>query len=90
MGVAMKRIEIKSTKLMHFPEHDPPGSTEKDMQRSELQRHIAEYLANGGVITDVGADSGMHYPPRRTRRAQINFIKRWDYGKRKSAENADK
>lgn len=72
-----------SLNLRHFPERDPAGTTEKARMRSELERHVGEYLAAGGEIKDVGNQSGVEYPVRRTRRAQINFLRKKDFGRTK-------
>lgn len=49
--------------------------------RDEIDKLTAEYLAKGGKITFVPAGEGVerHYPVKRTRKAQINFIRNRDY-----------
>ena len=64
-----------SDDLRHFPKHDPAPIAEKTGARLKLHQDIDDYLAHGGVITEHGTESGVHYPKHRTRIAQINFIK---------------
>lgn len=45
--------------LRHFPEHDPPGLTEKARQRAELERQTAEFLARGNQITQCAPDDSL-------------------------------
>ena len=49
--------------------------------RSELEIKVAEYLASGKQITNLEAGDSREktYPIRRTRRAQINFLRKRDY-----------
>lgn len=70
-----------SINLRHLPERDPASTTIKTAERTELQRRVDEYLATGGVIQDVGNQSGMIYT-KRTRKAQVNFIRKRDYRRR--------
>ncbi len=72
-----------SDDLIHFTKHDPVPTGGKVRERSKLEQDIEAFLANGGQITEHGTESGVHYPIRRTRAAQINLLKRLDYGRRK-------
>jgi hypothetical protein len=65
--------------LRHFPELDPITATAKDKLRQTLAEQVDAYLAKGGVIQDVGNQSGMIWPVRRDRKSQVNFIKKRDY-----------
>lgn len=69
-----------SDKLLHFTSDDPPPLS-KEQERKTLAQHIDEYLAKGGKITEVPPDESAerHYPIKRTRKAQINFIRNRDY-----------
>jgi len=70
-----------SDKLMHFTTNDPPACDEKTEQRQEISQHVNEYLAKGGQINalDQNDSASKHLPLRRTKREQIDYVKRRDY-----------
>lgn len=72
-----------SDSLRHFPSQDPPA-LEKTKEREEIQSQVEEYLAKGGKITEIPFDESAekYWPLKRTRQAQINFIRNRDYKKR--------
>jgi len=76
-------MAIDSDKIIRLGATEPPNTTTRDAERKTLAQQVAEYLAKGGVIEDATGKSGIYYPPRRTRQAQINFIKNRDYKRRK-------
>jgi hypothetical protein len=65
-----------SDDLRHFPKNDPVPKSGRMDARSKLQADIDDYLASGGQITEHGIEPGVNYPIRRTRAAQINFVRR--------------
>ena len=72
-----------SPSLRHFPDHDPPPG--KDKERSKLEQDIEAYLNNGGEISQHDmTESGQAYPVRRSRKAQINFLRKRDYRRSKA------
>ena len=83
MGVTMKRIEILSIKLRHFPETDPPATTEKSRQRVEIEAQVAEYLARGLAITEYAAqDNKAAKVPINATQEQMREMKRKNYNYR--------
>jgi hypothetical protein len=47
---------MRSEKLRHFPETDPPSATyrpEKQREREEIQELIKKFLSNGGQIHEI-------------------------------------
>lgn len=71
---------MDSDKLRHFPE---PPNEDKATLREVIKRQTAEFLAKGGKITEVPPEESAekHYPIKRTRKAQINFIRNRDYNR---------
>lgn len=71
-------MTIDHPDLPHFPEHDPPSSSEKESMREKIARQIQEYLANGKVIhkVDHTANKTWGEPIKRTRKEQIQTMKR--------------
>lgn len=74
-----------SDKLRHFASQDPPPVLPKERERSQLQKDIEAFLAKGGEITQAVSEN--HWPQRRSREQQINFLKTKDFERRKSAKN---
>ena len=64
-----------SDDLIHFPKLDPSPIGEKTEERSKLQQDIEAFLAGGGEIIKIDTTVCVHYPMRRTRTAQINFLR---------------
>lgn len=73
-----------SRDLRYFTSTDPPPLS-KEQERKTLAEQVDEYLAKGGTITEIPAGEGAerHYPIKRSRKAQINFIRNRDYSRRK-------
>ena len=57
-------------------------------RKKTTKQTVEEFLASGGAIEVVepGA-TGVHYPIRRSRKAQVNFLKRRDWDRAKKGEN---
>ena len=72
-----------SDDLPHFPQQDPPSTTERRDDRSKLQQDIDAFLAQGGTISEHGIESGVHYPIRQTKKALVNFLKRRSFRRNK-------
>lgn len=82
----MESIHVEqdmSDKLRHFTSQDPPGA-DKAEEREKLARDVAEYLAKGNEIETVpeGESAGKHYPVKRSRKSQVNFIRRRSFNRR--------
>ena len=84
----MTDLQNKSDKLRHFPELDPKPNGENSALRAQIQQQVNDYLMGGGEITaiDSGDSAELHYPVKRTRQAQIDFIRRRDFIRRKKDE----
>jgi hypothetical protein len=69
---------IESDELIRFSKRMEPDTSRRDAEHKTLADQVAEYLAQGGAIQQI--DNGVcvdhHYPIRRTREAQINFVRR--------------
>ena len=74
----MSRIDSDS--LIRFPDRDPTNKRDCDRLRDQIALQTAEFLAAGNKITQVEMSETVHkyLPIKRTKRAQINFIKRRD------------
>ncbi len=77
--------------LIHFPKaQDPPSKTEKESQSDLIEKQTAEFLANKDnkidEVDDHKRNAGFNTPIRRTRRAQINHLRRMDNNRAKKPE----
>ena len=72
---------FESFALIRFPTSEDLRQVDKSRQRELIARQTAEYLAKGGVIEQVpyGESAERHYPIKRTRQAQINFLRGKDF-----------
>ena len=76
----MSVSRIDSDSLLRFPELDANEKRSSNDLRDQIARQTAEFLAAGNKITQVEMSETVykHQPIKRTKRAQINFIKRRD------------
>lgn len=74
----MSRIDSDS--LIRFPDLDPANKRDCDRLRDQIAQQTAEFLAAGNKITKVEMSDTVYknQPIKRTKRAQINFIKKRD------------
>ena len=72
--------QIDSDSLLRFPELDANEKRSSNDLRDQIARQTAEFLAAGNKITQIDMSETVHkyLPIKRTKRAQINFIKRRD------------
>ena len=72
--------QIDSDSLLRFPELDANEKRSSNELRDQIARQTAEFLAAGNKITQIDMSETVHkyLPIKRTKRAQINFIKRRD------------
>lgn len=76
----MSVSRIDSDSLLRFPELDANEKRSSNDLRDQIARQTAEFLAAGNKITQIDMSETVHkyLPIKRTKRAQINFIKRRD------------
>ena len=54
------------------------------MKKNQTSETVEEFLARAGTIQTIApGESGIEYPVRRNRRAQINYLRRRDYLRKK-------
>ena len=72
--------QTESDSLIRFPDREPANKRDCDRLRDQIAQQTAEFLAAGNKITQVEMSETVHkyLPIKRTKRAQINFIKRRD------------
>lgn len=73
-----------SDDLIRFPEREGAKRSIKTAERSQLQKQIEDFLASGGQVQEHGTTYSAYYPIRRTRAAQINFIKDREHARLRS------
>jgi len=68
---------IDSDKMIRLGKASEPSLSTREAEHQTLSDRVAAFLAQGGTITQVdnGICTDQHYPIRRTREAQINFIR---------------
>ena len=76
----MSVSRIDSDSLLRFPELDANEKRSSNELRDQIAQQTAEFLAAGNKITQIDMSETVHkyLPIKRTKRAQINFIKRRD------------
>ena len=64
--------------LRHFPKHDPPPKTEKEIERDRIARQTAEYLAKGKEIKEIDhtANKTWGVPVKLSRKEQLQTMRR--------------
>ena len=72
--------QIDSDSLLRFPELDRNEHRSSHELRIQIAAQTAEFLAAGNKITQIDMSETVHknQPIKRTKRAQINFIKKRD------------
>jgi hypothetical protein len=71
---------MRSDKLIQLDRPTPPSRDTREAEHKRVQAQVDEYLAAGGGIHQVDPSEN-HYsrqPIKRDRRAQVNFMRRWN------------
>jgi hypothetical protein len=71
---------MRSDKLIQLDRPIPPSRDTREADHSRVQAQVDEYLRAGGEIRTVDPSEN-HYnqqPVRRSRRDQVNFMRRWN------------